>query len=712
MEEIKDIVNDIVRGCATGGLEVSEVLAAYVARTVVEGNSSVFALDAKVTQSTIDEVILASIERLLEKNNPALETLKMQVDFDFAFLKDDNNAQKNLRLRNKLINSNKLSIVDVVFEDGDYEALTLLYRRIFRFLLDFAPNARSNDRAVEKEVAAALESIFPRIGLKAFIQLSSEDKTSQLMELARIVLGIRLFNKFQGRGGAGIDSMDLDAVNLANAMAQDMGREAEFFADACNKYQVATQRAHLVVRREEMKHAKMDEIRDGGRPIEYVTENELGLEPIAFNLPPLSRAVSDRWAQELTNRRQYLQFLRAVQTDVNDCRDKILQSHDSIQLELKNLKLLISNKASIAKEIVYPRFDALGSYWVSLYEDVNTLAARSSTIKVLSKYRLSFQPTLAEEYYSFGSGDKVDDEIFTSNAIAESKTQSAFDYPEGKATAKNEHFDNEPFDDSRPTTSQMRTSDLDIALATSDITLLTVHNTPDFMTLPLELQGFCPWTVVNARGLLVPGKPALGVARYDNMYFVCDHERGLTSFVRDPEYYLTKVREFSLKNPEFIHLLKLQRWFPNVSIARLLDQDPVMRLNATGGMVMSRDASTSTPTHFNEGYIDLNYHWNEWELRRRAIKVVNLKNCLTTASQTDNSHFRREVDSQVYEQREKGSQTKRDRGVNPPIVTTYIAGLRGKRAEDKVSRYGQDSKDDKDAVGSTGARVVTLSLDL
>lgn len=31
--------------------------------------------------------------------------------------------------------------------------------------------------------------------------------------------------------------------------------------------------------------------------------------------------------------------------------------------------------------------------------------------------------------------------------------------------------------------------------------------TPDFMLLPLEFQGYCPWTLVEARGLLLPGKP-------------------------------------------------------------------------------------------------------------------------------------------------------------------------------------------------------------
>ena len=44
MEDIKDIVDSIVRGCALGGIEIPELLAAFVARTIVESNASSFSL--------------------------------------------------------------------------------------------------------------------------------------------------------------------------------------------------------------------------------------------------------------------------------------------------------------------------------------------------------------------------------------------------------------------------------------------------------------------------------------------------------------------------------------------------------------------------------------------------------------------------------------------------------------------------------------------
>ena len=222
--------------------------------------------------------------------------------------------------------------------------------------------------------------------------------------------------------------------------------------------------------------------------------------------------------------------------------------------------------------------------------------------------------------------------------------------------------------------------------------LLSVGNTPDFMMLPLELQGYCPWTIIEARGLLVPGKPALGIVSYENLYYVCDHEVGIRAFMTQPDVYLAQIKERALRNPEYIHLLRLHRWFPTASIARLLKLHELESNNKTG-MPLTKDASTGTPTHFVDSYIDINYHWNEWELRRRALKIVNLKNCATTGQQTDESHFRRDTETQVYPHRIKGTQTKREKGTNPPTVTTYVAGLRGKQimAEENRQRSARSN---------------------
>ncbi len=89
MDEIEEVVAEIVNGCRAHKLEVSELLAAFVARTVLEGDSVAFALDKDLTDDDVNSVINLSVTRLLEKDSPKLETVKMQVAFDSSHVKNE-----------------------------------------------------------------------------------------------------------------------------------------------------------------------------------------------------------------------------------------------------------------------------------------------------------------------------------------------------------------------------------------------------------------------------------------------------------------------------------------------------------------------------------------------------------------------------------------------------------------------------------------------
>ena len=54
--------------------------------------------------------------------------------------------------------------------------------------------------------------------------------------------------------------------------------------------------------------------------------------------------------------------------------------------------------------------------------------------------------------------------------------------------------------------------------------------------------------------------------------------------------------------------------------------------------------------------------------------MTNIRKCVTTGQQTDNSHFRRENDSQVYLPRQKDTQTMKTSATQPPITIQYTAG--------------------------------------
>jgi hypothetical protein len=795
--------------------------------------------------------------------------MKMQVDYDSFAHSYELEAQKLLQQRNKMILNHRQAIMETKsIAANDFAGLTTLYRKIFRYLIEFSPNIKVlHDKNMDREIAAALESVFPRIGLKAFVELADEEKSWQLQELGRIILGIRLYNRQNNRGGVGIEPMDQDSIQLVNTMHDDINNEMTFFTDACQKYQYAIVKATYHQKRYEkvtkalaslQQTSDLDEtgetLGSPDLPSPRQRQQKIRQQELLMNkLPiPLPQGVIDRWLQELTNRRQYLSYLKVLFDEISNLKNRIQSVNDSLDLELRNLNALISNRTSVPKEVVYPRFDAVGGLWIKLYEDVTSLISWSKTYKVLCKYRLSFHPTLSEKYCLREEIDEVDIQEMEASNIADMVSEALEQQQQSillgeipsvatastiASTIENPALVNPPatidcqpisatvaapstaFDTidapgnnlndstSKPSTAEQVAEGVDpaISLMMSEImpdqtielnlspmkpstmilnelhadqpsvmriastasqphvlstaagskvvdpgidddlidkitipdaasahsigypmasatttgamnnpsreiepnivnvsgaTLLSIETTPDFLLLPLELQGYCPWTIIHARGLLIPGQPKLGVVRYNSQYFVFDHAIGIKAFVNDPEFYLQKIKERAIRSPEFIHLLRLQKWFPKTSIARLLENpdnnDTTLLSNSKPNM---KDVGTSTPTHFLESYIDLNYYWNEWEMRRNALKIINLKNCLTTSSQTDSSHFRRENTTQVYLPKENDTQTRRDKGINPPKVTSYVAGLRGKVNATKnmpISKFMKVLPEEKD----------------
>ena len=103
----------------------------------------------------------------------------------------------------------------------------------------------------------------------------------------------------------------------------------------------------------------------------------------------------------------------------------------------------------------------------------------------------------------------------------------------------------------------------------NQIIRLMPNSTPDFMHIPLDFLGFCLVNIVE-HGLLMPGKPNLGVFKYKEKYCVFSDEHSIEKFINNPDKYLNEVIEKCRSKPEFIHLLKMQDNFPDASLAALL----------------------------------------------------------------------------------------------------------------------------------------------
>jgi len=184
----------------------------------------------------------------------------------------------------------------------------------------------SVQNTIEREVAAALESVLPRAGLRPFVSLTVPEKVAQLCELSNIVIGIRLFNRDIGKGGVGLESFNEIINHDARSLIQDLNGEVGEVMEQSDRYTMF-----------------------------FNVLNELA-DPGAVD-------VVEYYKQELTYKRQFLIYLLELKSDVQISEQNIEGLQAKYQKEINELKNLIGNKSSIPKDQVYPKFDSLSQIY-------------------------------------------------------------------------------------------------------------------------------------------------------------------------------------------------------------------------------------------------------------------------------------------------------------------------------------------------------------
>jgi hypothetical protein len=593
----------------------------------------------------------------------------MQVSFDSAFV----GYETKLKTKKQGVENKSRGLYRTILEaqtknETDFESLTLLYRQIFQLLLIYA-EVESGNRPVEREIAAALESVFPRVGLKAFMDLPNDEKKHQLTELDNIVKGIRLFNRDLGKGGSGLEDIGSVARREVVSLKARMLSELNEITDLCQQYTDVL---------------------------------------VYFQIYKPEEAQSNyvqRWQEELTNRRQYLSFIQSLHEDVSACQDRIVATSDTFRREMDDLKALVGSRTSVPKEQVYPKFDTLAKLYEDLRNERDLYVGRETCWKTLQTQKNAYEPTLSAPIISTArnAGPPTSEQLARSFTTVES--------PKGAAVSPKGNEFNRATGLPEDTTGEAPVR-------------LSIKSTPEFMQLPLEYQGYCPWTIVHRHGLLLPGNPSVGVIRYRNSFNVFVHEEALQAFIKNPMFYVHGVLLAARQRPELIHLLRLQEQFPNSSLLSIVRGKKGVGTSVSNQQVLKVDKATGTPTHFIERNIDPNYEWNEWALRRKALQVTTLRNCKTESTQTNRSHFRSEAETQVYLPKIAATQTGINKGINPIRRHNFITGLRGSTSDpthfdshDHLTKFakgpkeGEEKKEEK-GKGKHLAAVVSLELEL
>ncbi|KAJ9597926.1 hypothetical protein L9F63_011213, partial [Diploptera punctata] len=197
----------------------------------------------------------------------------------------------------------------------------------------------------------------------------------------------------------------------------------------------------------------------------------------------------------------------------------------------------------------------------------------------------------------------------------------------------------------------------------------------DFDKIPLQYLGFCAWTLVDGEGALIPGNPNMGVCRWKGNYYAFSSPSAAAQFGQDPERFVMMALSLAREKSELIGLLQLQE---QIAAVRSMVELPIKKPEP----IIKQDTEIQTELHPIPTYIDPTYKWNEWDLKREAIKFANLNKSITKSVQTQHSHHRISRMVQVAPVKEKQVQTMRDNATNVPTLQNFIYGLRG-RKDDK-----------------------------
>ncbi|XP_074166435.1 cilia- and flagella-associated protein 206 isoform X2 [Sminthopsis crassicaudata] len=355
---IKNIIREIGQECAHYGETVSETLVAFMVKAVVLDPSNGFNMDRNLTKPDVQKLVKLCVDRLLDKKNPSLNTIKMQVYFDMNYT----NRGEFLDEHHRVLES-RLSIVSREITDNrarSREELESLYRKIVSYILLRSGLGSPTDIKVVREATAALQSVFPQSELGTFLSLSKKDKERQLKELTMIVTGIRLFNKECGKGGEGIDDLPAILNEAIPATTQHIDTQLQTSQEQAYRYTAILEKA---------------------------SENPLkmkDLEPFMIK-------------EALFNLRQYEVFLNIILSDIITCAQEVEMMIKQLAAQMEQLKMTVQAKTAVPTSQVYPIFIALSGLWTSFQDETVLLSVLSNLTTHLGPFLGSHEELFSEQ---------------------------------------------------------------------------------------------------------------------------------------------------------------------------------------------------------------------------------------------------------------------------------------------------------------------------
>ncbi|XP_026050817.1 cilia- and flagella-associated protein 206 isoform X1 [Carassius auratus] len=373
-------------------------------------------------------------------------------------------------------------------------------------------------------------------------------------------------------------------------------------------------------------------------------ESELvGCERLAWQYTALLERICERpecpvhpdlLKQALYNTRQHEAFLRLILADIIQSAKEVMRLQSDLKTQMTLLKDTVHTKTTVPTSQVFPHFTAVASLWTGLEDEMLLLSMLTNVASGLRAF-LSAQSLLSTDQLELlMHGLQVQTDADRCSVTAEERVvESDMSWCEWCFPESTAHFE-------------------DVAL---------------------QYKGFCGFTLVKNNGLLLPGNPKIGVLKHKEKHYAFSSRSAAYEFASKADEFIAAVVEMAKRQPELIQLLQLHQEFASVTPYSEMQSGEKLLVKT----ISKSDASMQTEIHPLETNIVKSYEWNEWELRRKAIKLANLRNKVTRSMQTHSSHMRRDNSTQTFLPKDAVSQTKRDGESNVPKPQVYLSGLRG-----------------------------------
>jgi len=161
------------------------------------------------------------------------------------------------------------------------------------------------------------------------------------------------------------------------------------------------------------------------------------------------------------------------------------------EYEINDLKDKIGNKASIPKNLVYPKFEILSNFYIDLLEE-----------KILHEQRIQQFQYLKKIFYEnkYSMNDKLLKD--TKNIVS----------------TINEHNDLKILNN----------------MFSNDITRIE-SNSNEYYNGYVDLQGICPVSLVDMNGVVLEGNPEYGLYKFRNQTYIFNNIQNIVKFYNKPE---------------------------------------------------------------------------------------------------------------------------------------------------------------------------------